>query len=250
MAVEDVKSNSIQLLDAQQLTGTYGGVGPVYPSSGLGAAGRVVVVDDLVFPTTANLASAGSFYQLVRVPTAAEVHFLYIHASAGGTAGIDTTSVVFDITVAHSDSLNDGTSQQWQTTIGSALPGTGGLTQGLIPTTTGAPGINPLTGAAQAGVAATQTTWAAYSNPNKLYGSINTSSTIYNSAELLLNGITATYTPTIVTGMPLWAIFGYQDQRGNPADPGGWFDICLRITTGATAARANPQIYCRCGYVL
>lgn len=214
MAAEQIKSQSITNLDAS----------PVVPNTAAqGAAGRLAYVDDFAACAAVPLASTKSIYRLVRIPTGAIPKSLFVATDTALDTG--THALVFDLNVVWSDSTRDGTPA-------SLLPAAGEAT---IPTT------------ANDGV--TTTTVSAYSSPNKLFGSINntSASVAYTSGELVLNGVTATYTLAKITMQPLWQTFGFVDGRGNPADPGGYFDIMAYVSTGAGTGAAG-NLYCRFAY--
>ena len=42
-----------------------------------------------------------------------------------------------------------------------------------------------------------------------------------------------------LTSMPMWQLLGFVDGRGNPADPGGFFDIMLYVSTAANTGVAG-----------
>jgi len=215
MAAEQIKSQSITNLDAT----------PIVPNTAsVGAAGRRTYVDDFCAAAAVPLASTKSVYRLVRIPTGAIPKSLFIATDTALDTG--THALAFDLNIVWSDSTRDGTPA-------SLLPASAG--EAVIPTT------------ANDGV--TTTTVAAYSSPNKLFGTINNSSAsvAYTSGELLLNGVTATYTLAKITMQPLWQTFGFVDGRGNPVDPGGYFDLMAYVSTAAGTGAAG-NIYARFGY--
>lgn len=214
MAAEQIKSQSITNLDAT----------PIVPNTAAqGAAGKLTYVDDFAPAAAVPLASTKSIYRLVRIPTGAIPKALFLATDAVLDTG--TPTLAFDINIVWSDSTRDGTPS-------ALLPAAGEAT---IPTT------------ANDGV--TTTTVAAYSAPNKLFGNtgVLSNSVKYTSGELLLNGVTATYTLAKITMQPLWQTFGFLDGRGNPADPGGYFDIMAYVSAAANAGAAG-NLYCRFGY--
>lgn len=217
MAAEQIKSLSITNLDTTPF---------IYNTSAQGAAGRVARVDDYVACAATPLQSTKSFYRLVRIPTGAIPKSLFIATSTALDTG--THALAFDLNIAWSDSTIDGTPSNF-------LPAS--ATEAQIPTT--------------ANDGATTTTIAAYSAPNKLFGNINntSASVAYTSGELVLNGVTATYTVAKITSQPLWQTFGFVDGRGNPADPGGYFDILAYVATAAGTGAAGT-LYCRFDYGL
>jgi hypothetical protein len=211
MAADALKSLSITGLDTI----------PIVPqTTGMGAPGRLFIVDDVVGPTTATgLQTAKSSYRLCRFPTIAKIKSVILATDAALDTG--THALVFDINVAFSDSTVDGTPAN---------------VQGLIPTTA-------KTGAT--------TTLAAYSAPNVIFGTSNNTSASVAQArtQLVFNGTTATWSWAAITSQPLWQTFGFVDGAGRPADPGGYFDLFLvNSTVAGTGAAGN--IYCSVEYVV
>jgi len=221
MAAEQIKSTSITNLDAT----------PIVPNtSAQGAAGRPAVVDDWAACSGTPLQSTKSFYRLVRIPTGAIVKSLIIATDKALDSG--TPTLAFDINVAWSDSLTDGTPIAFQlATRGLAT------TEAVIPTT--------------AYDGSTMTTISAYSAPNKLFGTVTPSSNsvAYLSGDLVFNGNNTNLAYTKITSQPMWQYFGFVDGRGNPADPGGYFDIIAYVVTAANVGVAG-NLYCRCTYGL
>jgi hypothetical protein len=214
MAAEQIKSQSITNLDAT----------PIVPNSAAqGAAGRIIYVDDFAACAAVPLASTKSIYRLVRIPTGAIPKSLFIATDTALDTG--THALSFDLNVVWSDSTRDGTPS-------ALLPAAGEAT---IPTT--------------ANDGTTTTTVSAYSSPNKLFGAVNnvSASVAYTSGELVFNGVTATYTFAKISMQPLWQTFGFVDGRGNPADPGGYFDIMAYVGIAAGTGAAG-NLYCRFGY--
>lgn len=215
MAAEQIKSQSITNLDATPL---------VPNTAGVGAAGKQTFIDDFCSAAAVPLASTKSVYRLVRIPTGAIPKSLYVATDVPLDTG--THALAFDLNIVWSDSTIDGTPS-------SNLPASAG--EAVIPTT--------------ANDGLTTTTVASYSNPNKLFGTINntSASVAYSSGELVLNGRTSTYTLPKITMQPLWQTFGFVDGRGNPVDPGGYFDILAYVSTGAGTGAAGI-LYARFGY--
>lgn len=215
MSAEQIKSQSITNLDAV----------PIVPNSGAqGAAGRIIYVDDFAACAATPLQSTKSVYRLVRIPTGAIPKSLFLATDTALDTG--THALSFDINVVWSDSTRDGTPT-------SLLPASAG--EAVIPTT--------------ANDGATTTTVSAYSSPNKLFGAVNNTSASVplTSGELVFNGVTATYTFAKLIMQPLWQTFGFVDGRGNPADPGGYFDIMAYVGIAAGTGAAG-NLYCRFGY--
>ena len=66
----------------------------------------------------------------------------------------------------------------------------------------------------------------------------------------MLNGLGANYSFTGgFANLPLFQIFGFTDGRGQPSDPGGYFDLLAYVATGATTGGAC-NIYARVDYSL
>ena len=199
MAVDAGKSQSITNLDATPY---------VYNSAGQGAPTRSLQVDDLVAITTNGLASVGSTYRVIRFPTGAIPKALTIFTDAPLDSH-STPGLVMDLNIAFSDSTIDGTQ--------SAL-------QGLIPLTSNTGGTTNI---------------SSYSNPNLIFGHFTPATTgSVGITDMLFNGISTSYTALNLTQQPLWQTFGFVDGRGNPADPGGYFDLLVYISTAASTAHA------------
>ena len=214
MANDNVKSQSITNLDAS----------PIVPNSAAqGAAGRKVTVDDWVAATAAGLNSSGSWYKIVRVPTGAIIKSVKVATDKAPDAASAKT-VAFDVNLIFSDAAVP------------SFDGTPSWYQGLIPTTANTGGT---------------TTIASYSSPNKIFGQfIESSNTAaYGPTDLVFNGIGTTYNFSGITQQPLWQTFGFTDGRGNPADPGGYFDLMLYVATGATTGQAC-NIYAQVDYLI
>ena len=108
----------------------------------------------------------------------------------------------------------------------STIDGTPVFLQGLIPTSANTGGT---------------TTVASYSSPNKMYGTIKPSATASALAitDETLNGLGANYSFTGgFLSLPLYQLFGFTDGRGQPSDPGGYFDLFAYVATGATTGGA------------
>ena len=73
--------------------------------------------------------------------------------------------------------------------------------------------------------------------------------TAVTSGNLVFNGIGSTYNFLGISMQPLWQTFGFTDGRGNPADPGGFFDILLYVSTGAATGVAG-NLYCQLTYTV
>jgi hypothetical protein len=213
MAADVGKSVAITNLDTQPI---------LRPTTGMGAVGRIFTVLDIVAATAVGLGTAKSSYRLCRFPTKAIPLTFELATDVALDTG--THALAFDINIAFSDSVYDGTPP--------AL-------QGLIPTSAN-------TGAT--------TTLAAYSSPNVLFGSSNntSASVALGFTNYTLAGSRTNY-PIVAAGcflnQPLYETFGFVDGRGNSADPGGWFDIYLvNATVAGTGAAGN--IIGRLSYII
>lgn len=179
-------------------------------NAGQGNVGRLITVRDSCAVTAVGIQTVGSYYKLVRVPSFAIVQSVNIATdvalSSSGAPSIDLNWIF-------SDSTDDGTPV---------------FLQGLIPTSAN-------TGAT--------TTIASYSSPNKMYGTVSLGTTKFAPTEEVYNGLGANY--TIANGflnLPLFQLFGFTDGRGQPADPGGFFDLMAYVSTGATTGAAGNLI--------
>lgn len=211
MANDTVKSASITNLDAAPL---------VISNAGQGAVGRLITVDDYAAATAAGLQSSGSYYKLIRLPSFAIVKSVLMGADAG--PNLSGSALALDLNLIFSDSTDDGTPT---------------FLQGLIPTSANTGGT---------------TTLASYSSPNKIYGTWkpSASSALIEPAEFIFNGVGANYSFTGgFVNQPLFQLFGFTDGRGQPADPGGFFDLLAYVATGATTGGAC-NLYARVSYVI
>lgn len=214
MAAEQIKSLSITNLDTT----------PIIPNTaGQGGHGRIIEIDDFCACAATPLQSTKSFYRLVRIPTGAVIKSVVIATDAGLDSG--THALVMDFNIAWADDAR-------------YLPG-------AIPPPAAGEATIPTT----ANDGSTTTTIAAYAAPNKLFGSVTMSSagTALGLTGILLNGVTATYTLLKITQQPLWQTFGFVDGRGNPADPGGYFDIIAYVATAAGTGVAG-NLWCKVEY--
>jgi hypothetical protein len=210
MANDTVKSASLTNLDASPLA---------ISNAGQGAVGRIVTVDDYAAATAAGLQSSGSYYKLIRLPTFALIKSVLMGADAGPNLN---GSLAIDLNLIFSDSTDDGT----------PVP-----LQGLIPTSANTGGT---------------TTIASYSSPNKIFGTWkpSASASLIEPTELWLNSIGTNYTFTGgFSNLPLFQLFGFTDGRGQPSDPGGYFDLLAYVATGATTGGAC-NLYSRVSYVI
>ena len=198
--IDTVKSPSLTNLDTVPI---------IKPTAGAGGLARSVTIDDYCAATAAGLQSAGSWYKLVRVPTWVLVKSVEVAADAG--PNLSGTALAIDLNWVFSDSADDGT-PTWL--------------QGLIPTSANTGGT---------------TTIASYSSPNKIYGTWKpaASASLIEPTQEIFNGLGAAYALTGgFMNLPLYQIFGFTDGRGEPADPGGYFDLMAYVATGATTGGA------------
>lgn len=210
MAKDSVKSASITNLDATPI---------VFNNAGGGRPARTFVVDDFCAATAAGVASAGSTYRPIRVPTGSLVDSVTLFTDAALDAASAKT-LALDVSWIFSDSTDDGT----------PVP-----LQGLIPTSANTGGTTSI---------------ASYSSPNKMYGTvIETSNTLpYGPTNVVFNGLGANYSFTGgFMNKPLYELFGFTDGRGNPSDPGGYFDLLVYVATAATTGAAG-NIYAKVSY--
>lgn len=217
MAAENLDSSFISTLNTQPQQ---------MLTSGEGAPGFLQSIDDYIAVTAVGMASIGSTYRLCRFPTRAKIKSLVIDLGIVDSGG---ATAVFDINVAFSDSLYDGTPSVYTPSNGA--------------TAVSATGI-PKTGAA-----GTVTSITSYSSPNKLFGTV----TAANNA--VKNGTNVTFAGTYASwayagpSLPLWDFFGFVNTQGYAQDPGGFFDILLYLSTAA-ATGAAAQIHAKLDYVL
>lgn len=223
MATDAVKSQSITSLDST----------PIVPvSAGQGGPARRVVVDDLAATTLTGLQSTGSFYKLVRIPSGAIIKSVKVWSDKAIEGATTNPTLGIDFNLAFSDSADDGTPS---------------FLQGLIP---------------QTGTGATTTTFATYSSPNIIFGTVVVSTTpvqkggvggagtaVFGPVELLFNGSRTNYPMSSIASMPLWQIFNYLDGRSNAADPGGYFDLVAYVSTVAVSGVVG-NLYAQVDYAI
>jgi hypothetical protein len=210
MANDTVKSQSLTYLDTVPI---------IESNAGNGAAARLVEVDDYCTATAAGLASSGSYYKLLRLPSFALVKSVILATDSGPNLN---GSLCLDLNMIFSDSADDGTPA---------------FLQGLIPT-------NANTGGT--------TTIASYSSPNKIFGlwKPSASASAINFTEFMLNGLGTSYAFTSnFIYYPLFQLFGFTDARGIASDPGGYFDLMAYVSTGATTGGAC-NIYAKVRYAI
>lgn len=196
---DTVKSTSLTNLDATPL---------LISNAGQGSVGRLISVDDYCTATAAGLQSSGSYYKLVRLPTFAIVKSVLLDTDTGPNLN---GALALDLNLIFSDSTDDGTPT---------------FLQGLIPVSANTGGTVSI---------------ATYTGVNLIYGRWKpaASASLISPTEFVNNGIGANYTYTGgFFNQPLFQLFGFTDGRGNPADPGGFFDLMAYVSTGATTGGA------------
>lgn len=220
MATDALKSQSITNLDAT----------PTIPNTaGQGAPGRVVQVDDYVTCTVTGLQSTGSFYKLCRIPTGAVIKSVTIASDKALDTKPTAPTLALDFNLVFSDDT---------------LPGDGTPTflQGLVP---------------QIGTAGTTTTLATYSSPNIVFGTTTVTTAggggggaaALGPTDIIFSGSRTNYPFSTLINEPAWQWFGFTDGRGNPADPGGMFDLVAYVSTAA-ATGTTGALYARVTYVI
>lgn len=183
-------------------------------TAGEGTGSRLFHISDTVAVTASGMGSIGSTYRLCRFPTNAKVKRFTVDL---GIVDTGAAGAVFDLNIAFSSDTNDGTPS---------------ILQSLIPTTV---------------LDGTTTTIAAYTTPNKLFGSITAgNNAVKQRQDLTFNGTLTGWSYNGIN-LPLWRFFGFTDARGNAVDPGGYFDILFRLTTAATTGAA-ANIGCQLEY--
>lgn len=210
MTIENITSTFIGVLNSQPIS---------MLTAGEGAPAVLRRLTDTVQPTASGLGSIGSTYRLCRFPTSAKVKRVILDLG-----GVDTNvaaTAKFDVNVAFSDSLFDGTSP--------AFTPNNGLTEATalcIPTTA-------LTGAV--------TSITAYSAPNLIFGQVTASNSgvAKNNQDVTWNGSLAGWAYNGIN-LPMWDFLGFVNSQGSAQDPAGYFDILLRLTTAAATPASAP----------
>jgi len=218
MANDTVKSLSITNLDSTPF---------IISNAGQGAVGRFITVDDYCAATAAGLQSSGSFYKLIRLPSFAVVKSVLIATDASPNLN---GALAIDLNLIFSDSTDDGTPV---------------FLQGLIPQATNTGGTTTIANYTAASGPGTGV-------PNKIYGTIKPTAgaAAFPQTEEVLNGLGSTYSFSGgFVNQPLFQLFGFTDGRGQPVDPGGYFDLLAYVATGATTGGAC-NIYARVSYVV
>jgi hypothetical protein len=216
MAAEQIKSVSVTSYDA---------VPYVMSTAGQGGSGRRISIDDYAPAAAVPLASTKSIYRVLRFPTGAIVKQLLLATDKALDSGTPTLAV--DVNVAWASGTNPAwCPPQFQlASLGLAV------TEAVIPTT------------AYDGL--TTTTVAAYSAPNKVFGTVTftSNSAAYGPTNITFNGSQTANSGALdlknLTSMPMWQLLGFVDGRSNPADPGGFFDILLYVSTAANTGVAG-----------
>jgi len=139
--------------------------------------------------------STNSVYKLVRIPTTAKIKSVYLTSNV-------TVAGNGDISVFYSDSSTDGTNQSL-----------GGPTNAAAVQISAAD--NKLFGAAQALTLANVRTDITFKN------------TFVPVASATTGIVSANYQDT-----PLWQVLVALGTTQFSADPGGFFDLCVKVTTG------------------
>lgn len=216
MSAEQIKSLSITSYDT---------VPYIMSTAGQGASGRRVTIDDYAAAAATPLQSTKSIYRMLRFPTGAIVKALVMATDKALDSG--TPTLAFDVNVVWAS----GTNPAWcppQFQLASLSLAT---TEAVIPTT--------------AYDGTTTTTVSAYSSPNKAFGTVTptSNSAAYGPTNITFNGSQSANSGALdlknLTSMPMWQLLGFVDGRGNPADPGGFFDIMLYVSTAANTGVAG-----------
>jgi hypothetical protein len=166
---------------------------------GDGSRGICKVQQDFLQIDTAFFSAVGNYGKLLRLPADAVISKLEIFSDAPLDTNA-TSALAFDIGLCLSSAPSDGTPA---------------LYQGLIPTTVGF-----------GAVPGTTTTFAAYSNPNILFGNFNLATAAQNlnnkkipPTDVTLNGVTSQYSLQQILSQPLVNLFNFLDGRGGIPKP-------------------------------
>lgn len=226
MTLDVAKSIQVVNLDAWN--------GPPSPlqisASGNWGPGILRQVDGYITANATNLGSAnGSNYRLVRFPVAAKIKSLDAQSTVLDSNASQTLAL--DWNLAFSDSTGDGTSTN---------------NQAAIPTTAGAGAV---------------TTVAAYSSPNKLWGTITQAgnNAAIAKTDLTFNGTNFTST-TLTNGLvvpykfgytniPIWKLFTFVNAQGYETPPDGYFDVFAYAAVKAATGAAGT-LWARLTYVM
>jgi hypothetical protein len=210
---------------------------PTWLTAGEGRSARLRAVEDFIaYPVTFGSAAA-NYARFCRIPANAKIKRFEVWFSASPDANA-TQQLALDFGIAFSDSTQDGTPSAYQ---------------GLIPTTVG-------TGA----TAGTLTTFAAYTTPNKLFGTLTLSGanvapnvisqagigSIGQTVELTFNGVNTQYTLPLLTQTPVVSLFNFLDGRSVPIENLGWVDIYVYVSHAyATVPGAALTLFGRVEYI-
>jgi hypothetical protein len=209
MAVVNRQGTQIATLDGYPFTGVGGGSQTGRMTGGQGAAQEIQQIEGFVLPVIGD--SIGSYLQFVRLPSAAAVKSVEFQSAAA------TMVSTGDVTIGISDAPQgmDGTQFGLQ----------------VVPS----------------GLTGTDATNAYYANPAATTTGLTGAAALFGSAVAL--GADAVFTDvTFANGVytaaksqqPLWQAAGYAQ------DPGGMFDIVVRLTAAISVAAGILQ--CRVRY--
>jgi hypothetical protein len=187
---------------------------------GDGSRGICKVQQDFLQVDTALFSAVGNYGKLLRLPADAVISKLEIFSDVPLDTNA-TSTLAFDIGLCFSNGPSDGTPQD---------------KRGLVQTTVGF-GATP----------GTNTTFAAYSNPNKLFGNFNLATAAQNlnnkkipASDVTLNGVTSQYSLQQILSQPLVNLFNFLDGRGAVSENLGFLDLYIYCTTvAATPAAGN-----------
>ena len=226
MARVDAKSAVITDLDASPKKEA---------TAGEGRAGFIKQVDDVVAVSATDLVSTitsnnGSTFRLCRFPTQAKVKKVTL-ASDASLDSNSTATVAFQVGVAFSDAGNDGVLKDYVGLVPSST-----LT-GVVPVVYSSATVNSMFGTITNADAPTTDVMPEIDITFGAISAKGQAGAIGGSNQYALTGGTYTFAASM---SPLWSFFGYVDGRGNPQDPGGYFDLFIRNSVvAATGAAAN-----------
>ena len=213
-------------------------------TAGEGRPGFLRMVDDFVAVAVAILDTTitshnGSTLRMARFPTQAKVKKVEIATDAALDSNA-SQSLAFELGVGFSTAANDGTPAAYQGLFPSAT-----LT-GVAPVAANSASFNAMFGTiTQSGsnlaIPRMDVTFGVLTQA-KGVGAVIDDAAVTN----VLTGGTYTLAASMA---PMWEFFGYVDGRGNPQDPGGYFDIVWRASVVAATAHA-ANAYTRVEYVL
>jgi hypothetical protein len=208
MAVVNRQGTQIATLDGYPFTGVGGGSQTGRMTGGQGAAQEIQQIEGFVLPVIGD--SIGSYLQFVRLPSAAAVKSVEFQSAAS------TMVATGDVTIGVSDSTIDGT----------------------------APGLQVV----PSGLTGTDATNAYYANPAATTTGLTGAAALFAPATALGGDVAFTDVTFVATGnytaaksqQPLWQAAGYAQ------DPGGMFDVVVRLTAAISVAAGVLQ--CRVRY--